>query len=108
MSFVTTARLYFGHSRRLNRSTSAVFPEPTGPAIPTRNARIDVDFSSRIPDHLKTGRHPPASLTRRSLPACRKNNPQSPQPLRATFSFRQIDFSVCSPLTLSVVQVYLS
>src|ERR1700738_2848353 len=41
MSFVTTARLYFGQSRRLNRSTSAVFPEPTGPAIPTRNARVE-------------------------------------------------------------------
>src|ERR1700738_3514846 len=56
MSFVTTARLYFGHSRRLNRSTSAVFPEPTGPAITTRNARIDVDSFSRIPTLPKTHR----------------------------------------------------
>src|ERR1700730_16289221 len=45
MSFVTTARLYRGKSRRLSRSTSAVFPEPTGPAMPTRNARDELCFS---------------------------------------------------------------
>src|SRR5215472_17759859 len=42
MSLVTTARLYFGHSPRLRRSTSAVFPDPTGPAMPTRNARANL------------------------------------------------------------------
>src|SRR5580704_10192622 len=62
MSLVTTARLYFGQSRRLNRSTSAVFPEPTGPALPTRNALIDVDPFSRIPSSPQdSATHPPVS-----------------------------------------------
>src|SRR5216683_7715386 len=38
MSLVTTARFNFGKSLLLSRSTSAVLPDPTGPAIPTRNA----------------------------------------------------------------------
>src|ERR1700733_7947381 len=38
MSFVTTARFNSGHSRLLSRSTNAVLPQPTGPAIPTRKA----------------------------------------------------------------------
>src|ERR1700722_1986231 len=40
MSLVMTARLRFGQSFALNRSASAVFPEPTGPAIPMRYARV--------------------------------------------------------------------
>src|SRR4051812_27220077 len=42
MSFVTTARSIFGQSSLLSRSTRAVFPLPTGPAMPTRNARDSV------------------------------------------------------------------
>src|SRR5690348_12634836 len=40
MSFVMTPRFTAGQNRRLRRSTRAVFPEPTGPAIPTLNALI--------------------------------------------------------------------
>src|SRR5271170_2246658 len=38
MSLVTTARLMRGQSWRVSWSTSAVLPEPTGPAMPTRYA----------------------------------------------------------------------
>src|SRR5271156_3144255 len=38
MSLVTTARLMRGQNWRVSWSTSAVLPEPTGPATPTRNA----------------------------------------------------------------------
>src|ERR1700722_10885172 len=44
MSLGTTARLYFGQRRWLRRSTRAVFPEPTGPAILTRKARTEFWF----------------------------------------------------------------
>src|ERR1035438_1860232 len=46
MSFVTTAKLTAGHSRLLSWSSSAVFPLPTGPAIPTRYALMMCRFSS--------------------------------------------------------------
>ena len=36
-----------GHSRLLRRSTNAVFPQPTGPAIPTRNALMISSFSKK-------------------------------------------------------------
>src|SRR5579863_5787046 len=41
ISLVTTPRFKPGQSRLLKRSTRAVFPQPTGPAIPTRNALMD-------------------------------------------------------------------
>src|SRR5260370_33570761 len=40
MSLVTTPKFKPGQSRLHKRSTRAVFPQPTGPAIPTRNALI--------------------------------------------------------------------
>src|ERR1700730_15099541 len=40
MSLVTTARLILGESARQRRSARAVLPEPTGPAMPMRNARV--------------------------------------------------------------------
>src|ERR1700730_809354 len=40
MSLVTTARLILGESARHRLSTKAVLPEPTGPAMPMRNARV--------------------------------------------------------------------
>src|SRR5579864_193737 len=42
MSLVTTARFTPGQRLLLRQSTSAVFPLPTGPATPTRNALIFV------------------------------------------------------------------
>src|SRR5215468_9660264 len=40
MSLVTTAIRSCPDSRRHRAATSAVLPEPTGPPIPTRNARV--------------------------------------------------------------------
>src|SRR5215472_6240568 len=57
MSLVTTARLYFGHSFRLSRSTSAVFPDPTGPATPTRNALFDPSWDISSPSALLAHPH---------------------------------------------------
>src|ERR1700719_4561293 len=81
MSFVTTARLYRGNSRRLSRSTSAVLPEPTGPAMPTRNARNEFCFSivpalkiasvcarPSLPCRPTHGRLPGAPVRRRRRP----------------------------------------
>src|SRR5271155_2697523 len=49
MSLVTTARLYFGQSLWLRRSTKAVLPEPTGPAMPIRNAREGTELVIFLP-----------------------------------------------------------
>src|SRR6266487_1342286 len=48
MSFVTTARFTWGHKLRLSRSTSAVLPLPTGPATPTRKARLPVISKQKV------------------------------------------------------------
>src|SRR5689334_20513959 len=48
MSFVTTATLTRGESLRLKQSTSAVLPLPTGPATPTRNARMHTRLEQEI------------------------------------------------------------
>src|SRR5262245_52260474 len=40
MSLVTTPRFTPGQNLWLSRSTSAVLPLPTGPAMPTRNALV--------------------------------------------------------------------
>src|SRR5450432_921971 len=45
MSLVTTAKLTCGHRAWLSTCTSAVFPLPTGPATPIRNAPV-IDQSS--------------------------------------------------------------
>src|SRR5579864_8177002 len=49
MSLVTTATLMRGESSRLRQSTSAVLPLPTGPATPTRNARMATRLEQEIP-----------------------------------------------------------
>src|SRR5580704_10677377 len=43
MSLVTTARFLAGQRRLLRQSTRAVLPLPTGPAMPTRYARMLLD-----------------------------------------------------------------
>src|SRR5579871_1642973 len=48
MSLVTTATLCCGESARLKQSTNAVLPLPTGPATPTRNARIGFRLKQEI------------------------------------------------------------
>src|SRR5258708_36176539 len=48
MSLVTTPTLMRGESSRLRQSTSAVLPLPTGPATPTRNARMDTRLEQEI------------------------------------------------------------
>src|SRR5262245_15085101 len=49
MSLVTTPRFTLGHRCLLNWSTSAVFPLPTGPAIPTRYALTSFSLKQKIP-----------------------------------------------------------
>src|ERR1700737_1918351 len=44
MSLVTAARLTAGHKAWLSTCTSAVLPLPTGPATPSRKARIALSF----------------------------------------------------------------
>src|SRR5581483_9894370 len=46
MSLVTTASEYFADISRHNASTSAVFPDPTGPPIPTLNVFLAAIFPS--------------------------------------------------------------
>src|SRR5213596_3579036 len=48
MSLVTTPTLTRGESSRLRQSTSAVLPLPTGPATPTRNARMATRLKQEI------------------------------------------------------------
>src|SRR5215813_10834894 len=101
MSFVTTARLYFGHNRRLSRSTSAVLPEPTGPATPTRNARcsdvVDIFLHPAISQDVER------PLQRWSLPACPRKDCSSRLRLLVCFRFVQskFPFAPCLPCILS-------
>src|SRR5271165_7333689 len=75
MSFVTTARLSFGNSFLLSRSTSAVFPDPTGPAIPTRNALTRIPFPIvHTPVYLSPTTNP--ALPLRQTKAHHKQCPQ--------------------------------
>src|SRR5579864_5945187 len=48
MSLVTTPTLRRGESSRLRQSTRAVLPLPTGPATPTRNARMATRLKQEI------------------------------------------------------------